>query len=54
MNDFDWRFEKTFASNRHLVDHMRRKVEKLRERGKLGRAAGGHWVALRTGADKTT
>lgn len=127
MEDFDKRFEKTFAmvafaSNRHLVDHMRRminlleidaesamlwglvahlsvahaihpgakpadllapdgfllgeanpvrladlvqvsglpketvrrKLEKLRERGKLGRTDDGHWVALRTGVDETT
>lgn len=127
MDDFDRRFEKTFAmvafaSNRHLVDHMRRiinllevdaesamlwglvahlsiahamhpgaqpadllapdgfllgearpvrladlvqvsglpketvrrKLEKLRERGKLGRTEDGRWVVLRSGVDETT
>lgn len=46
---------------RHLVqvsglpkESVRRKLEKLHERGKLGHDDDGHWVALRTGVDETT
>lgn len=59
MDDLDRRIDKAFtmvafAANRHLVDHMRRKLEKLRQRGKVRRTEDGLWDALREGIDERT